>query len=285
MLPARRVVLLASLILACTRTTSPGTVAEAEAIGSTCENDRLDACVEACRDATCLDWCAGSACRVAVGEVWTCMDEVERAFEREHPEPHFSPSPDVDEATLEALAVRWFADAQAWKAAHEAALDTGWAKVCKPVCGERVASGFCERDTPDHESWSYAQLTCSAPMRPVRGFIHPMTDGFESPPDVTFTLVGARMGEMKGDALSRLVANQSPQLRSVRGCVAEAATLVFAIDLDPNGRPEQIEIVEGEPGPGGCVAAILDRDFALPAAVVTDFPRVEIGVQIRTESP
>jgi hypothetical protein len=280
---ARRAVLLTSMLLACARTTSPGMVADAEVIDSSCESDRLEACVEACFDATCLDWCAGARCRVAVGEVWSCMDEVERAFESVHPEPQFSPAPDLDEATLGTLAKQWFDASQAWTAAREAVLDTGWVEECKPECVERVGSRFCERDTPDYQTWDYAQLTCSAPMRHESVPMSYVERLERLPPDVSLALVGAHAGEMKWEAVSRLVVAQAEPLRDARGCMtkAEPVALVFDIELAPSGTPTRVELVEGEATTGACVARIVERGFALPTAVVAEFPHVVVRVQLR----
>lgn len=271
------------MLLACARTT-PGTVPEAESVAATCEREQLDACVEACFDATCLDWCAGSSCRVAVGELWTCMDEVERAFESVHPEPQFSPAKDVDEAAVAALALKWFEESQAWKAAREVVIDTGWADVCRPECVERVpSSGLCDLDTPDYETWSYAQMTCSAPMR-GEWVPYSYVEKLEGlPPGVSLALVGARVGEMKWDAVSRLVVPQAKSLRDALSCSThgEPVELVFDVGLDPSGTAKQIELVEGETTIGACVAAIVERRFALPAAVVAEFPHLAIRVQLR----
>lgn len=280
---AHRAVLITSMLLACARTTSPGTVAEDEPGASICESDRLDACVEACFDATCLDWCAGSSCRLAVGEVHACMSEVDRAFESVHPEPQFSPAADVDEATLQALALEWFRESKAWTAAHEAVIDTGWADVCRPVCVERVpSSGLCDLDTPDYETWSYAQMTCSAPMR---GELVPYSyvERLERlPPGVSLALVGARVGEMKWAAVSRLVAIQAESVHDALGCsnAVEPVELVFDVELAPSGTPIRAELVEGEATTGACVAAILERGLALPSAIVAEFPRLAIRVQL-----
>jgi hypothetical protein len=281
---AHRAVLISSMLLACARSTSPGTVPEAESVASICESDRLDACVEACFDATCLDWCAGSSCRVAVGEVHACMNEVERAFESVHPEPQFSPAKDVDEATLQALALEWFQASQAWTAAHEAVIDNGWAGVCRAECLEQVgSSGLCDLDTPDYETWSYTQMTCSAPMR-GDWVPYSYVERLERlPPGVSLALVGAREGEMKWGAVSRLVAVQAESVHDALGCSngIEPVELVFDVELAKSGTPTRAKLVEGEPGTGACVAAILERGLALPSAIVAEFPRLAIRVQLR----
>jgi hypothetical protein len=103
------------------------------------------------------------------------------------------------------------------------------------------------------------------------------------PSDVSLALVGARAGEMKWDAVSRLVVAQAEPLRDARGCMTqvEPVELVFDVELAASGVPKQVELVEGEATTGACVARIVERGFALPAAVVAEFPHVVVRVQLR----
>lgn len=282
MVHARRVVLVTLAILACARTAAPTVIAtesadSARATG-TCEGDHLEACVAACFDSTCLDWCASSSCRVAVGELWSCMTEIKRGFLEARPMPGFRFKGPVDEPTLEAAVAKMQADSRGWHPAYVAALDDGWANVCRPKCVELIPSGFCERDKPDYRRWVYA-ADVPTTVRPV-----PMALASDAS-DVSLALMGGRVGEMKWDALSRLVADQARGLRDAQGCLAklESVELVLGVDVDPNGTPGRISLVEGEPETGACIAAILEREFILPSRVVAEFPRVEVGVQIRSK--
>lgn len=279
----------------------PGPRSSAEAIdplSPECHAHELKICADSCKDGECLEWCGGQSCVDALTKLWSCMDEAERRFVVEHPEPPmvFDTWTDAHGETYSEPTAESIERQLAWDDTYYQMLEDHWTQTCERTCAERLVAdesgGFCQDWQLSYFSWRHL----TQPPTPQRMFADPSFDaslglwgalGLGTTAALSGELA-SRRDDPRIRALAAMIRSQGMQLGSAEACVPGVTDagreFVIAVELDSRGAVIGTELADRANAEDACLANLLASTFTLPRRVAREFPRLDVHVIVKPRS-
>jgi hypothetical protein len=233
------------LASACTRAPAGTGLPEPPPISSECKSAELSICVDSCRDAACLEWCAGESCAATITSLSSCIDEVVHRGET----------------------------SEQWTRCQPICS----ARVVPPAEGP----SFCDDWRASYYAWMHFRQPPPARLDPPSPEVTDMLALGTSMQLVGE--LAQRRDDPHTAALIHMIDHGRWPLGDIESCVPEldARGREFFITLEIGARGAvQTTLVRGDSPGGECVANAVASALTLPVRVARDYPRLDVRVRV-----